>query len=153
MLRYKASIRLANTKLGKVRSIVEGPPPIKSQDPLITWSHLVTGQIKKDISLLSSGSQPPNLTGWWLMTRGQYTKHYIALWVRGDVKCQRISRPRTPTATKLDRVEVCDERTTHRVKKNSMILWSRGHVSPCTWRMRTNISPHPQCPQPPNLTG
>ena len=49
------------TKLGKVVAYHEGPPSIKSYDPLITWSLEITSQTKSSIPPLPQCPWPPNL--------------------------------------------------------------------------------------------
>ena len=56
------------TKFGRVVTYDKGNSPIMSNDPLITWSHEVTWQIKNLISPLLRGLWTPNMKGgdlWW----------------------------------------------------------------------------------------
>ena len=52
------------TKLGRMINNLDTLLPIKSHDPLITWSCDITRQTKTSISPVSACLWPPNLTGW-----------------------------------------------------------------------------------------
>ena len=111
----------------------EGPPPIEPRDLLITCLHIVTWQIKNEIPLLSRGLQLPNLTEWWLMTRGgattqktAWTFHNVLTWGHVAYKKQYISTSTITPATRLDRVVAYDKGSP---PKGSCDMFTCGHVT------------------------
>ena len=54
---------LMATKLGRMVTYLDGLLPIKSHDPLITWSCEIPGQIKSTISLPPECLLSPKLPG------------------------------------------------------------------------------------------
>ena len=75
---------------------MKGFPPIKSHDPLITWSlrdklkafiiesygPLIRCSFKITWQTLPQLVWPPKLPGWWLTIRGSYWYSFMALWSR-----------------------------------------------------------------------
>ena len=73
------STRPIPIKLDKVVYYGNEPPRTKSHDTLITWSHVVSWQMKNVISPIARVLSVLNLTGWWCMTWGFHSKSYITL--------------------------------------------------------------------------
>ena len=103
-------------KLIRVVSKGEGSPPIEGRDPSIASLHVLTWQMKNEISQLSRDLWPPNLTGWWLMTRcraatqkAAWNFHYV--FSRGHVanKTQHISTSTLTAIIRLDRIVAYDK--------------------------------------------
>ena len=67
------------TKLDKVMTYDVGPPRAKSHGFLITWSYVVSWQIKNVISPIPQAQWASNLTGWCFMTWGHHSKNHISL--------------------------------------------------------------------------
>ena len=92
-----SSTRPVITKLWRVVIYDKGKAPIRSQDPRTMWSLEVTWQIKIKIPPLLQGLWPPNVSGWWLMTKGNHAwcrmtlLSRVATWIPPVL--QRLSPP------------------------------------------------------------
>ena len=94
----------------------------------VTWhiNHVVTRQIKNNISLLSQGLWTPNLANCWLRMRGRHPQSHVTLQYRGHVTTRKhyISTFTRLMDPKFSWVVTYDERTSPTKSRGSSITWS-----------------------------
>ena len=76
------------SNLERMVTYIDGLPPIKSHNPLITWSCEITWQTESIIISTPECLRQPNLTGCWLALRGLYPYIYTnghQTWQDGDL--------------------------------------------------------------------
>ena len=105
-------------KLGKEVIYYNGLLCQKSHNPLNTWSHQVTWQIKYVISLLPQCLKPPNLRAWWF-------KEVIA-WGNLTNEKHWFSFITIPIVTKLVRVLTYYEKLLLLQSHEPLITWFCG---------------------------
>ena len=132
---------------------LNGLLPIKSNEPLITWSYKITWQTKVIISLPPQCPWPPNLERWQFTSMGSCPYSHMTLWSSGLVRSHGkldhyIFTTTVPMVTKLGKTVTYLDKLLLIKLHDPLITW------PCKimWQPKIIISPLPQYLWPPNLT-